>query len=347
MVKDRSEFHDLLIESFLLEWEQKLPLIKDNKLITIYFGGGTPSLLPPNYIEKILKAIETSGFSLENVEITMEANPEGVSAEYFSAIYSLGVNRLSLGVQSLDDRSLLSIGRGHGAKEAKNAIMAASQAHFKNISIDLMYDLPNQSLESFNYTLDQIQNLPIHHLSLYNLTIEPGTVFDRKKKQLQLPNATTSLRLLELAIEKLTLAGFERYEISAFAKEGKKSNHNLGYWTARPFLGFGPSAFSYWEGKRIRNVCNLIDYANRVKNKETPVDFSEKLPSPKDAQELFAIRLRLLEGADLQKYPTLTNETLNACDQWISTGHLQKEGNIISLTDKGTLFYDEIATEII
>ncbi|HLB53002.1 MAG TPA: coproporphyrinogen-III oxidase family protein, partial [Chlamydiales bacterium] len=347
VVKDRLELQELLVESLQMEWEQKRPLLEGKTLISIYFGGGTPSLLPPAAIETLLRMIWTSGFSLDGVEITMEANPEGVDLSYFTEIRSLGVNRLSIGVQSLDDRSLLIIGRGHGTHVAKKAIFTAHQASFENISIDLMYDLPDQSEKSFSYTLDQIPDLPIHHLSLYNLTIEPNTAFYRKKSALTLPDSASSLRLLNLALQKLPQCGFTRYEISAFAKDEKKSIHNLGYWTGRPFLGLGPSAFSYWEGARMRNILDLVRYAALLKQGKSPIDFSEKLPSPKDAQELFAVRLRLFDGADLNHYPTLSQETVAVCRKWIHTGHLEQKGTHIRLTPQGTLFYDEIAADLI
>ncbi|MBI3901217.1 MAG: radical SAM family heme chaperone HemW [Chlamydiia bacterium] len=347
VVKDRPDLQALFLEALFIEWEQKKPLLEGKVLASIYFGGGTPSLLAPESLGALLQKIEESGFSLEGIEITMEANPEEGNTTYFSSIRSLGINRLSIGVQSLDNASLLKIGREHGEMGAKKAILAAHHASFENISIDLMYDLPDQTEKSFAYTLDEIANLPIHHLSLYNLTIEPNTAFYRKRHELSLPHSAYSLQLLELALHKLPLLGFQRYEISAFAKDEKKSTHNFGYWTGRPFLGFGPSAFSYWEGERSCNIPNVLQYAKLLQSGKSPTHFTEKLPSPQDAQELFAVRLRLFDGANLEHYPTLSQETLTACSKWLATGHLIQEGSQIRLTPQGALFYDEIASDLI
>jgi oxygen-independent coproporphyrinogen-3 oxidase len=338
VIPNRSSYYPLLSEGIALEWQAQLPKLHDKQIVSIYFGGGTPSLFPG--IGEILKQLPHS----EQTEITIEANPEESSPELFSHFRSLGINRLSLGVQSLDDRSLQTLERIHSAEKAKLAISNAAKAGFTNISIDLMYDLPGQTEESWRYTLDQLDDLPIQHLSLYNLTIEPHTAFHKRK--VQTPGGELSLRFLMTALEKLETIGLKRYEISAFARPGHESRHNLGYWTARPFLGFGPSAFSYWEGERFQNIANLNRYTSMLKEGLSPIAFRERLPYPQNTLELLAVRLRLKEGVDLEQFP-LPTQTENAIQKLISSGLLLKNENTLQLTDRGMLFYDTVASELI
>ncbi len=323
----------MLKEAFLLEWEQKLPLLQGKEITSIYFGGGTPSLF--EYTGDILAKIPRG----PDCEITIEANPE---QESFSHFIEMGINRLSLGVQSLDDSSLQTLERVHSAAKAKRAICKAAKAGFKNISIDLMYDLPGQTEKSWLYTLDQLSDLPIQHVSLYNLTIEPHTAFyKRKVKQ---PNSETSLRFLMAALEKFEQMGLKRYEISAFAQDGFESRHNIGYWTARPFLGFGPSAFSYWEEERFRNIANIHRYAKCVKAGEVAVDFREKLPYPSNVKELLAIHLRLKDGVRIDQFDLPKDGSI---EKLIDQKLLVQDGNRLKLTDQGMLFYDTVAMELI
>lgn len=338
VIPNRLSFQNLLKEGLLLEWEQQAPLIQNKKVCSIYFGGGTPTLF--HEIDSILEKIPRA----PDCEITIEANPEESTLELFTHLRSIGFNRLSLGVQSLDDRSLQTLERIHTADKAKAAIFNAQKAGFTNISIDLMYDLPGQTEESWRYTLDQLEGLPIQHLSLYNLTIEPHTAFH--KRQVQVPAGELSLRFLTLALDKLEQIGLRRYEISAFARPGYESRHNLGYWTGRPFLGFGPSAFSYWEKERFRNIANIHRYVKLLKEGQSPVDFREKLPYPADVKELLSVRLRLKEGVDLALFPIPT-ETETGIEKLKSLQLLTQAGSQLQLTERGMLFYDEIAAELI
>ncbi len=336
VISNRAAHHQVLEEALILEWEKLSPELDGFEIVSIYFGGGTPSLF--SGIEKILSRLPKAK------EITIEANPEECTDALFDHFLSIGINRLSLGVQSLDDRSLQTLERIHSAEKAKKAIRQGGCAGFQNISIDLMYDLPDQTLNSFRYTLDQLQDLPIQHLSLYNLTIEPNTAFDRRK--VRAIEGPLSLKLLTLALDKLEEIGLKRYEISAFALPGFESKHNLGYWTGRPFLGFGPSAFSYWGGERYRNIANLHRYAALLKEGKSPIDFREKLPYPANVKELLSIHIRLKEGVDLNDF-SLTQETKDAIEKLKREKLLIQRGSQIELSDRGMLFYDTVATELI
>ncbi len=346
MLPDHSSLKDILRDSLSLEWERQLPLLRGKTIASIYFGGGTPTLFAPQGIAGILNRIRNSGLTLApDCEITIEANPEEGKEELFRDLLNLGINRLSLGVQSLDDRSLLQLERIHSAERARHAIIAAEKAGFKNVSIDLMYDLPGQTESSWQYTLDQIDNLPIHHLSLYNLTIEPHTSFHKRK--VQTPGGELSLSFLNRALDKFKQIGLTRYEISAFSLPGHESRHNLGYWTGRPFLGYGPSAFSYWEGERFQNIAHLQRYAKALQENRSPTDFRERLPYPSNIKELLAVRLRLAEGADLSLFTPLPPETQTSIEKLKESSLLVQRENRLQLTDRGRLFYDTVASELI
>lgn len=337
------ESKNQLMEGLCLEWERQFPLIQHKEILSVYFGGGTPFLFGPKRIATLLNMV-----GKKPQEITLEVNPENVTEEAMRAFAQAGINRVSLGVQSLDDSSLGILGRGHSARKAIEAIESVHRAGITNISIDLMYDLPHQTLESWERTLAKAQELPITHLSLYNLTFEPHTLFLKKEKTLRpfLPSSEMSLEMLEKGVESLEAMGLMRYEISAFAKQGYEAIHNKGYWLGRPFLGFGPSAFSDWEGRRFRNIANLKKYCELLKEGKPAIDFEEKLAYPDNVHERFAVELRLLKGVSLSKFE-LNEACLKRLKALEAKGWISIEGELVKLTENGLLFYDSVASEII
>ena len=337
VLKEEEKQKDQLLEALLQEWSERKAPVK-----TLYFGGGTPTLMGAARLKILIDAINPN----PSCEITIEANPEQLTEKLAQELAAIGINRVSIGLQSLNDSELKILGRTHNAEEAKKAVHNAYNAGIKNITVDLMYELPTQTLSSWEKTLDQLSELPISHLSLYNLTIEPDTAFYRKKEQLekQVAPSETCKQMLDLAVRKLALLGLQRYEISAFAKPGFEAVHNTGYWTGEPFIGLGPSAFSYTEGSRYRNACNFPKYLNP----ETRVDFREKLPYPENIKELLAINLRLLKGVDLTQFekrwgklPIETHETLQ------KSSYVTTKNNSFQLSQEGCLFYDTLAAELI
>jgi len=327
-----------LLEGLLLEWEQVRGQL--NHFVSIYFGGGTPTLFGVEAIQTILEKIGVP----PDCEVTIEANPEDVTVELMRGYKQAGINRVSIGVQSLQDDSLQVLERTHNGQKAIKAIWDTHEAGIPNISIDLMYELPDQTPESFEKTLKQLNSLPITHLSLYNLTIEPHTAF--YKRTLKLPSDEENFAMHTMAVQQIEKIGLKRYEISAFAKPGFESRHNVGYWTARPFLGLGPSAFSYMNGKRYRNCANINKYLAAVRNGESPVDFEETLPYPQNVHELLAVELRLLRGVDLTRF-NIPEETKLSIERLIRENYLVQEGQKLKLSEKGLLFYDTVASEII
>ncbi len=350
VVPDKQEYKDLLLHALKLEWARWSPQFNDKKIVSVYFGGGTPFLFGAKAIQTILDWIPLSS----PCEITLEANPENVTLEAMQAYKLAGINRVSMGVQSLDDSSLQILGRKHSAETAIQAILNTERSGISNISIDLMYELPHQTLTSWENTLRQVGRLPITHLSLYNLTIEPHTVFFKYRQKLQphIPQQEESLQMLDRAVASLREMGLKRYEISAFAKEGFHSIHNTGYWLARPFIGFGPSAFSYWDQKRFRNIANLNKYATLLEQGKPPIDFEEKLPMPDALLELFAIALRMVKGVHLPSF--LETHGQLPPSFFTALHHVEQKGwlNIspdqtVTLTPQGLLFYDSVAEELI
>lgn len=324
------------LPSLLKEWELRLPLIHNRTIASLYFGGGTPTLL----IEGIAAILERCH---PDCEITVETNPEDVTPALMSELYRLGVNRISIGVQSLNNTLLKHLGRTHTASAACAAVEITRNAGIENITIDLMYELPYQTLESWKETVTRACALPITHLSLYNLTFEPHTVFHKKQGALSphLPSPEESADMLAFACNSFEAAGLKRYEISAF---GRPSIHNSGYWTGRDFLGFGPSAFSYLEGKRFRNIPHLNKYRKRIEEGHPPVDFEEKLSPLASLHERLAIGLRLMEGMTIDTLPLSTEKILIELEQ---EGLITYQRPHLALTPQGCLFYDTVAEKLI
>lgn len=345
VLPNKESFKQQLMQGLSKEWQKWAPLLKENKIQTIYFGGGTPSLFGPERIAEILSWMPTLS---QNSEITLEVNPEDVSLNLIRDYANAGINRISMGLQSLDNALLEILTRTHSAEKAIEAVYQTAEAGIKNISVDLMYELPSQTIEHWQRTLERVVTLPITHLSLYNLTIEPHTVFFKNKDILSrsIPSQEISTNMYLMAIDYLEKAGLKQYEISAFAREGYQSQHNSGYWTGRPFIGLGPSAFSYWEGKRFRNIANLSRYCQALESGKSAIDFEEEL-SPKAKQcELLAIKLRLRSGCLLSDF-SLDDDTLQSINKLIDDGFLEKEKECLRLTQKGILFYDTVASELV
>ncbi len=355
VIPDKAFYKTQLMEGLALEWQQRLPQMQNTQIESIYFGGGTPSLLGAERIAHILDTVKAAlPFGAEPPEITLEANPENISTELMQSYAQAGINRVSIGVQTLDPPLLQMLSRQHTAHKAIDAVISTAQAGIGNISIDLMYDLPGQTLQSWQSTLERACTLPIAHLSLYNLTIEPHTPFYIRREALQklMPDSDTSAQMHVMAIDTLLGHGWEHYEISAFSKNGCISRHNVGYWTSRPFLGFGPSAFSYWEGARFQNCSNLSKYLRALKVQKSPVDFTEELPLHAHQRELLAIQLRLRAGVDMtafqQTHGPLESEVLQSIQGLIHSELLESSANsILRLTRRGMLLYDTVAVELI
>ena len=268
---------------------------------TVYFGGGTPSLLTAGDLETVMQALHAA-FRLEpGAEISIEANPESVTQEKLADFRSLGINRLSLGVQSFQPAILETLGRAHSAQRARQAFQEARRAGFENVSFDLMLALPGQNLEILNQDLTTAADLAPDHLSAYLLEMDKETALRARieRGELKPPTEDEAADMYERTCSSLTRAGFRHYELSNFALPGKECRHNLKYWTDLPFVGFGPSAWSYLDGRRFREAADLEGYLDAVRRGAAPKrEVTEGEARERIDEALFA-GLRLVDGVDL------------------------------------------------
>lgn len=355
VLPNKQDLHLEFMGSLRKEWEIQRKLLKGRRIPSVYFGGGTPALLGPERIGEILDWVRNDpDCTLDpQAEITLEANPEDVSIEQMEAFRRQGINRVSLGLQVLDDCLLMRLERQHNAERAMEAVHQVKEAGIENITVDLIYDLPKQSVASWARTLELLRDLPIQHLSLYNLVLEPRSAFFKWRQEIEreMPDPEASVAMLKLAQEHLQAMGLQQYEISAFARPGYEAQHNRGYWLGDPFLGLGPSAFSYWEQRRFRNVAHLRRYGRELDEGRLAVDFDECLEPLERRRELLAIGLRLVQGVDLDAFQaqhgSLDRELFPILDQLEHAQLLTREGNLVRLSERGRLFYDTVASEIV
>jgi oxygen-independent coproporphyrinogen-3 oxidase len=342
--------YDRMLKALLLEISSRQSLLQNRRVVSIYFGGGTPYLFGPQRLEKILTHL-ASVCTFYDPEITLEANPD--SLQQVKEYSSIGVNRWSVGVQSLDDSSLCFLERMHDSQAAVRAVYALADSGVTNISIDLMYDLPNQTLCSWKDTLTRALTLPVTHISSYNLVLEPKTAFYARKDEISscMPRAEESLAQYRALQQETQKSGFEQYEISAFCRPHFRSQHNCGYWTGREFLGFGPSAFSFYAGRRFSNISNVFRYCEFIESGKSAVDFVDDVSLIERLREMIAIGLRMNEGIDLSKIEARWGKSdakLQATLHHLhEIGLLTKVDNRIALTEEGRVLYDSIAVEII
>lgn len=288
---------DDFISSLKLEIERNKDFIP-NDLKTIYFGGGTPSTLSPSEIDSIFDSI-SKNFSLQKLEeITFESNPEQLTKEYLDYLISSPINRLSIGVQSFDDIDLRILGRKHNSIQAINSILYAKAIGFNNISIDLMYNLPNMNLGKWRKNLEKSIELDIEHISAYSLSIEKGTILEKliEKGRLSLPKEDIQLQEFNLAIDFLGENNIYQYEISNFSKLGYRSIHNSNYWNEIPYLGIGPSAHSYNLNQRKWNINNIDSYCYSIINNKEDYFELENLDEKQRYNEFIFLNLRKTQG---------------------------------------------------
>ncbi len=336
------------MESLLLHLEKYQDALKGRELISVYFGGGTPSILSLDFLSTLKQKIANlplvhSPF----VEWTIEANPEDVTKEWSENISQLGFNRVSLGVQSFVEKELHFLGRNSQKGSAQKAIDHLVQSGINNISIDLIFELMDQKKGDFLETLYGLKDLPITHLSLYNLMIEEGSYFYRVKNDLEKrrPSDEACLEMLTSAVEVLESMEFERYEISAFCKKGLRSKHNIGYWTGREFIGIGPSAWSFFNNKRTQCCKNLHEYKNTLLKGADPFLFEEMLSSDALLKEQLGLSLRLKEG--VLKTSVALKDSLDSLAILQKKGLIKENAHSFALTEKGRNFYDTVQMELL
>jgi oxygen-independent coproporphyrinogen-3 oxidase len=323
------------------------------KVKTIYFGGGTPSLLPTKYIDEILKILNNNFDLVSNPEITLEANPDTIDKEQLFELKSLGVNRISVGIQSFHDDDLKYLDRKHDSRHALQIIDDLKCVGFEKLTLDLIYGIPTLTEEKWNKNLDIFFSTGISHLSAYALTVEPKTILGQRieKGDLQDVNEEETVRHYEILVDRTKENGFEHYEISNFAKPGCRSQHNSIYWNDEKYLGLGPSAHSYDGNSRQWNISNLTKYIQLI-NSESECYYEKEILSTEDKfNEYVMTSLRTSWGCDIEKISAkygspYSEHFLKNVKKYLESGEMLKDFNTYRLTDEGMLFADGIAAEL-
>lgn len=333
-----------------LEQEIKTRAAPGQTIDTIYFGGGTPSLLPVRGIETVLGLLADRFRVSRDVEVTLEVNPGTVDRHYLSGLKQAGVNRLSIGVQSFHQVKLEFLERIHSATDAAAIVADAQKAGFENISLDLIYGLPFETAALWQEDLAAAARMSPSHLSCYMLTIEPGTLLASRVKQgLITPAGKTSLSdLLIETITFLTASGYEQYEISNFSnKRQNRSRHNSNYWNMTPYYGFGPAAHSYDGNKRSWNHSSIKSYLTDIAAGRLPVAGRETLTLEQKMMEMILLRFRTLDGLDLKQFEQVFHTAFetrfrSSLDRLLSASYGRIKNNRFSLTLEGRIRLDSI-----
>ncbi len=318
-------------------------------LDTVFFGGGTPSLLSPLEFECIYSAITDSFDICDGAEITLECNPKTLTQEKLMAYKSSGVNRISIGLQSIHENELKILGRIHNFEDFKAAYRMVSESGITNINIDVMYGIPEQTKESFEKTLSSVLDFNPSHISAYGLILEEGTSLWNLRDSLSFPSEDDECDMYALACRMLSERGYLHYEISNYARSGSESRHNLKYWKNREFIGVGVSAYSYFDGKRFGNTRELSEYMSENSAEyisEEAVDINDS------AYNHIMLGLRLKEGISLSEYRTLYGEDFLSGREakirsFVGLGYMKIEDGRLHLTEKGFYVSNTILTELI
>ncbi len=322
------------------------------KIRTIYIGGGTPSLLSITSLRTLLQKLHDSFSIVPDAEITLEANPDDINIDSLLSWKSLGINRLSIGVQSFHDADLQWMNRAHSAQQALRCIQLAKKAGFDNMSIDLIYGTPTLSNEQWKRNIEQAIALNVPHLSCYALTVEPKTALHYMIQEKRIANVDEEKQSLhfEILTKSLREAGFEHYEISNFAKPGFQSKHNSSYWQGLPYIGLGPSAHSFNSTSRQWNVANNALYIASVQKGEVPFEI-EYLTPQQQLNEYIMTSLRTMQGTSLSYIANIWSDAeatsiVQEAKKHIVSGNVNYINNHLILTRKGKLLADGIAAEL-
>ena len=345
---------DRFLETLKAEIVARKDYLQGDAVTTIYFGGGTPSLLSLKEIGGLLHLINAHYPVASNAEITLEANPDTLSLEYLEGLHQLGVNRLSIGIQSFFDNDLKYLSRRHDSHHAQQCLDWAKLAGFESISIDLIYGLPSSNAEQWNKNLDIFFAYGLPHLSAYALTLEPNAILTKQIElgKVQPVNEEDALRDYEILSQRAAENGYLHYEISNFCKRGMHSKHNASYWFGTPYIGFGPSAHSFDGNSRQWNVSSVEKYCVSVPEPVEGSAIEKEILSPEQHyDEYVMLRLRTHWGIDLKWLKREMGERFSTyCEQHaqplIAQGRLSQTREFLYLTDQQMLFADGIAEEL-
>ena len=343
---------ELYFQALKRDWAQHFELISDCRIKSIYFGGGTPSIIPGRLISGLLSCIAKRLSFRNNPEITLEMNPATCTQSKLKAYRAAGVNRISLGVQSFDDGTLKLLGRAHSAEASLKTVALLRKTGFDNISMDLIYGIPGQTLEQWHRSIDIFISLGLEHLSFYDLKIEKGTPFYRVRKKLRLADESLQIKMYQTAAAVLKKNGYLRYEISSFSRQDKASVHNQIYWRNGEYLGLGAGAFSYLRGERFSRVRGVKKYIAQTENGRLRRYGLEKLENERMLRETIILNLRRMEGFRLSRLEDRCAvkagpELISGLNMFSQEGLLKNKGDNYRLTSKGILLYDSVAAELL
>lgn len=341
------------VKALCKEIELRKEYLENDTVQTIYFGGGTPSMLDIKEIDKLLNILYKY-FSIEKSnEITLEANPDDLSEDYLKELKSLDVNRLSIGIQSFIPDDLILMKRRHTAEQAERAVKMAQDQGFKNISVDLIYGLPNLSMHSWQQNIEKVLSLNIQHISAYHLTIEPNTLFYKfyQNGKINLPTENDSLDQFKKLKELTSKKGFVHYEISNFAKDGSISLHNTNYWMDVKYLGLGPSAHSYNLTSREWNISNIRTYMDGIFQGQIEKE-TEILSKNEKYNDFVITSLRTMWGLNTEKLQekygnTYLNNFISRSQKYIEQKLMAKNKQNYFLTDQGIFISDHIMQDFL
>lgn len=329
--------------------KKEAALYKGTRIKSVYLGGGTPTTLTINQFENLVNFINKN-FALDsNFEFTVEANPEGLDLQKLRALKDLGVNRISLGIQTFQDHFLKYLGRIHDRKKAVDSYALIRQAGFKNVSCDLMISFPEQSLEQLTLDLDEMMSLSAEHISLYSLTIEPNSRFYAKK--ILLLEEKMQTEHYQRVVDVTQKNGFERYEVSNFARTGYESVHNINYWECGDYIGLGIGAHSHIQGKRFQNVDKLGDYLKMADDDQFQPTGLERLDVQQRLTESVLFGLRMTRGVNIEKIQERfgcqwDDQRRNLIEDFIQEGLLTIEGEYLKTTNRGMMVLDELCSRL-
>ena len=323
-------------------WVSEHPESKAKPIDTIYFGGGTPTELSIQQLQMIVDKIKSTFTITDDCHMTIESNPGEVDLQYLTKLVKLGFNRISFGVQTFDDKALTMLHRSHNGEKAKQAVFDAKEAGFTDINIDLIYGLPRQTLEDIQYNLNILNDLPINHISTYGLQVEVGTYLYHlvQKNLISIPSESIDEAMYDTMMEGLKNQGFERYEISNFAKDSSYSRHNLKYWHYVDYLGFGAGAHSFYEGIRRSNNRNVMPYIQAVDRYTMPTIDTETITVERAQEDFCFLALRTKWGLDEQKFEdrfgvSVHNLFGNILEDLVTKGLLEYQNGSYHLSSEG------------
>lgn len=323
-------------------WVSEHPESKAKPIDTIYFGGGTPTELSIPQLQMIVDKIKSTFTITDDCHMTIESNPGEVDLQYLTKLVKLGFNRISFGVQTFDDKALTMLHRSHNGEKAKQAVYEAKEAGFTDINIDLIYGLPRQSLEDIQHNLHIVKDLPINHISTYGLQVEVGTYLYHlvQKNLISIPSERIDEAMYDTMMEGLKELGFERYEISNFAKDSSYSRHNLKYWHYVDYLGFGAGAHSFYEGIRRSNNRNVMPYIQAVDRYTMPTIDTETITVERAQEDFCFLALRTKWGLDEQKFDdrfgvSVHNLFGNILEDLVTKGLLEYQNGSYHLSSEG------------